>query len=218
MAISVAVPVTDAVADALVDKLVPKIEALKVGPSLEAGMEMGPLVTSEHLTKVSGYIEKGVEEGAKLVVDGRDFKKPQGHEDGFFIGGSLFDHANSEMTIYKEEIFGPVLTIARQPSYQAAVDLIHCHEYANGVSIFTRDGDVARAFSQDIEVGMVGVNVPIPVPMAFYSFGGWKASLFGDHHMHGMEGIRFYTRMKTTTSRWPSGIRNDAEFTMPTLG
>lgn len=218
MAISVAVPVTDAVADALVEKLIPKIEALKIGPPLETGMEMGPLVTGEHLNKVSGYIEKGVEEGAKLIVDGRKFQKPQGHENGFFIGGSLFDHANSDMTIYQEEIFGPVLTIARQPSYQAAVDLIHGHDYANGVSIFTRDGDVARAFSQDIEVGMVGVNVPIPVPMAFYSFGGWKASLFGDHHMHGMEGVRFYTRMKTTTSRWPSGIRNDVEFTMPTLG
>ncbi len=185
--------VTDAVADALVEKLVPKIEALKIGPSLEAGMEMGPLVTGEHLQKVTSYIDKGVEEGAKLVVDGRGFKKPQGHEDGFFIGGSLFDHATPEMTIAKEEIFGPVLTMIRRNSYQDAVDLIHGHEYANGVSIFTRDGDVARTFNQDIEVGMVGVNVPIPVPMAFYSFGGWKASLFGDHHMHGMEGVRFYT-------------------------
>lgn len=218
MAISVAVPVTDAVADALVEKLVPKIEALKVGPSLEQGMEMGPLVTGEHLAKVTSYIDKGVEEGAKLVVDGRTFKKPQGHEDGFFIGGSLFDHAEPDMTISKEEIFGPVLTMIRRNSYQDAVELIHGHQYANGVSIFTRDGDVARSFSEEIEVGMVGVNVPIPVPMAFYSFGGWKASLFGDHHMHGMEGVRFYTRMKTTTSRWPTGMRADAQFSMPTLG
>ncbi|TDQ66082.1 malonate-semialdehyde dehydrogenase (acetylating)/methylmalonate-semialdehyde dehydrogenase [Maritalea mobilis] len=218
MAISVAVPVTDSVADALVEKLVPKIEALKVGPSLEQGMEMGPLVTGEHLAKVTSYIDKGVEEGAKLVVDGRTFKKPQGHEDGFFIGGSLFDHAEPDMTISKEEIFGPVLTMIRRNSYQDAVELIHGHQYANGVSIFTRDGDVARSFSEEIEVGMVGVNVPIPVPMAFYSFGGWKASLFGDHHMHGMEGVRFYTRMKTTTSRWPTGMRADAQFSMPTLG
>lgn len=218
MAISVAVPVTDAVADALVEKLVPKIEALKVGPSLEQGMEMGPLVTGDHLAKVTSYIDKGVEEGATLVVDGRTFKKPQGHEDGFFIGGSLFDHAEPDMTISKEEIFGPVLTMIRRNSYQDAIELIHGHQYANGVSIFTRDGDVARSFSEEIEVGMVGVNVPIPVPMAFYSFGGWKASLFGDHHMHGMEGVRFYTRMKTTTSRWPTGMRADAQFSMPTLG
>ncbi|WP_415155636.1 CoA-acylating methylmalonate-semialdehyde dehydrogenase [Maritalea sp.] len=218
MAISVAVPVTDAVADALVAKLIPKIEALKIGPSLESGMEMGPLVTGEHLAKVSSYIDKGVEEGAKLVVDGRGFKKPQGHENGYFIGGSLFDHASPDMAIYRDEIFGPVLTVVRRNSYQDAVDLIHSHEYANGVSIYTRDGDVARAFNQDIEVGMVGVNIPIPVPMAFYSFGGWKSSLFGDHHMHGMEGVRFYTRMKTTTSRWPTGLRDDAQFSMPTLG
>ncbi|MGJ8527270.1 CoA-acylating methylmalonate-semialdehyde dehydrogenase [Maritalea sp.] len=218
MAISVAVPVTDAVADALVEKLIPKIEALKVGPSLETGMEMGPLVTGEHLFKVTSYIDAGVEQGAKLVVDGRTFNKPQGHENGFFVGGSLFDHATPDMSIYKEEIFGPVLTMVRRQSYQDAIDLIHGHEYANGVSVFTRDGDTARAFSQDIEVGMVGINVPIPVPMAFYSFGGWKASLFGDHHMHGMEGVRFYTRMKTTTSRWPTGMRNDAQFSMPTLG
>ncbi len=218
MAISVAVPVTDAVADALVEKLTPKIQSLKVGPSLETGMEMGPLVTCEHLSKVTGYIDMGVEEGAKLVVDGRGLKAPQGHQDGFYIGGSLFDHATPDMTIYKEEIFGPVLTMVRRNSYQEAVDLIHGHEYANGVSIFTRDGDTARAFNQDIEVGMVGVNVPIPVPMAFFSFGGWKASLFGDHHMHGMEGVRFYTRMKTTTSRWPTGMRQDAQFSMPTLG
>ncbi|MCF4097179.1 CoA-acylating methylmalonate-semialdehyde dehydrogenase [Maritalea mediterranea] len=218
MAISVAVPVTDAVADALVEKLVPKIEALKIGPSLEQGMEMGPLVTGEHLAKVTSYIDQGVEEGAKLVVDGRNVKKPQGHEDGFFIGGSLFDHAEPDMTIAKEEIFGPVLTMIRRNSYQEAVELIHGHQYANGVSIFTRDGDVARTFNEDIEVGMVGINVPIPVPMAFYSFGGWKASLFGDHHMHGMEGVRFYTRMKTTTSRWPTGVRQDAQFSMPTLG
>ncbi|MCZ4271293.1 CoA-acylating methylmalonate-semialdehyde dehydrogenase [Maritalea porphyrae] len=218
MAISVAVPVTDAVADALIAKLVPKIKALKVGPSLTPGMEMGPLVTGEHLQKVTSYIDQGVQEGAELVVDGRDLTKPDGHENGYFIGGSLFDNATTDMTIYKEEIFGPVLTVVRTKSYAEAVEVIHGHEYANGVSIFTRDGDTARSFSQDIEVGMVGINVPIPVPMAFYSFGGWKNSLFGDHHMHGMEGVRFYTKMKTTTSRWPTGVRNDAQFSMPTLG
>jgi len=218
MAISVAVPVTDAVADALVEKLSDKIAALKVGPSLKGGMEMGPLVTKEHLAKVTSFIEAGVSEGAELVIDGRTTRKPEGHEDGFFIGGSLFDKVTPEMSIYKEEIFGPVLSIARTQSYDEAVNLIHGHEYANGVSIFTRDGDVARNFSQDIEVGMVGINVPIPVPMAFYSFGGWKASLFGDHHMHGTEGVRFYSRMKTTTSRWPAGMRQDAQFSMPTLG
>jgi len=218
MAISVAVAVTDAVADALVEKLASKIAALKIGPSLNEGMEMGPLVTQEHLDKVTSYIDSGVAEGAKLVVDGRTTAKPQGHGNGFFIGGSLFDNATSEMKIYKEEIFGPVLTVVRSQSYAEAVELIHGHEYANGVSIFTRDGDVARNFSQDIEVGMVGINVPIPVPMAFYSFGGWKSSLFGDHHMHGMEGVRFYSRMKTTTSRWPAGMRLDAQYSMPTLG
>ena len=219
MAVSVAVPVTDKVADALVEKLVPKIEALKIGPSVDPAAEMGPLITSEALNKVSGFIEAGVDEGAKLVVDGRN-RKPsmQGYENGFFIGGSLFDNVTKDMSIYKNEIFGPVLSVVRANDYKSAVDLIHGHEYANGVAVFTRDGDVARGFSNEIEVGMVGVNVPIPVPMAFHSFGGWKSSLFGDHHMHGMEGIRFYTRLKTTTVRWPRGQRTDPQFTMPTLG
>ena len=219
MAISVAVPVTDKVADALVEKLVPKIEALKIGPSVDPSAEMGPLITSEHLNKVTGYIDEGVNEGAKLVVDGRNTKPSmQGYENGYFIGGSLFDNVTKDMSIYKNEIFGPVLSVVRAQDYNSAVDLIHGHEYANGVAVFTRDGDVARGFSNEIEVGMVGVNVPIPVPMAFHSFGGWKSSLFGDHHMHGMEGVRFYTRLKTTTVRWPRGQRSDPQFTMPTLG
>ncbi|MEQ5778133.1 CoA-acylating methylmalonate-semialdehyde dehydrogenase [Thalassospira sp. NFXS8] len=219
MAISVAVPVTDAVADALVEKLVPKINALKIGPAADKSSDMGPLVTKQHLEKVRGYIDSAETEGAKIVVDGRTFRQDkQGYENGYYIGGTLFDHVTPEMKIYREEIFGPALSIVRRPDYQAAVDLIHSHEYANGTAVFTRDGDVARAFSQDIEVGMVGINVPIPVPMAFHSFGGWKSSIFGDHHMHGMEGVRFFTRLKTTTTRWPTGQRTDPEFTMPTLG
>lgn len=219
MAISVAVPVTDAVADALIEKLIPMIKALNVGPSLDKTSDMGPLITKDHLEKVSNYIETGVQEGAKLLVDGRKFKQTTDeNKDGYYIGGSLFDGTKANMVSYLEEIFGPVLSIVRTQSYDEAVDLIHGHEYANGVAIFTRDGDTARAFSQDIEVGMVGINVPIPVPMAFHSFGGWKASMFGDHHMHGMEGVRFYTRLKTTTIRWPNGQRQDAQFSMPTLG
>lgn len=219
MAISVAVPVGDKVADALIAKLVPMIKALKIGSPLKEGMEMGPLVTQQHLDKVADYIAQGVAAGAKLIVDGRDFKQTEaGAENGYFIGGTLFDYVTPEMSIYLEEIFGPVLSIVRVKSYTEAVELIHGHEFANGCSIYTRDGDTARAFSQDIEVGMVGVNVPIPVPMAFHSFGGWKSSMFGDHHMHGMEGVRFYTRLKTTTIRWPNGQRQDSEFAMPTLG
>ena len=219
MAISVAVPVTDAVADALVERLVPKIQALKIGPASDKASEMGPVVTAQHRDKVKGYIDAGVAEGAKLVVDGRDFKQTQqGYENGYYVGGTLFDNVTPDMSIYRDEIFGPVLSVVRSNSYQEAVDLIHGHNYANGTAVFTRDGDVARAFAQDIEVGMVGVNVPIPVPMAFHSFGGWKASIFGDHAMHGMEGVRFYTRIKTTTVRWPTGQRLDAQFSMPTLG
>lgn len=219
MAISVAVPVTDAVADALAAKLIPQIKALKIGPAADKDSEMGPLVTKQHLEKVQGFVDAGVSEGADLLVDGRNFKQDkQGYENGYYAGGSLFDNVTPDMSIYKEEIFGPVLSMVRRKSYSEAVDLIHNHSYANGTAIFTRDGDTARAFSQDIEVGMVGINVPIPVPMAFNSFGGWKDSLFGDHHMHGMEGVRFYTRIKTTTTRWPSGQRSDPEFTMPTLG
>jgi len=218
MAISVAVPVTDAVADALIERLKPRIEALRIGPATDATAEMGPLVTAEHLEKVSGYVEAGIREGATPIVDGRGFRQTmQGFEKGFYTGGTLFDHVTPEMSIYREEIFGPVLSVVRRNSYAEAVSLIHGHNYANGTAIFTRDGDTARAFAQDIEVGMVGVNVPVPVPMAFHSFGGWKDSAFGDHAMHGMEGVRFYTRIKTTTLRWPNGQRSDAQFTMPTL-
>jgi malonate-semialdehyde dehydrogenase (acetylating)/methylmalonate-semialdehyde dehydrogenase len=218
MAISVAVPVGEKTANALIDKLVPKIEALKIGPAIDRSSEMGPLVTAQHLARVKGYVDQGVEEGARLVVDGRGFKAPQGYDKGYFIGGSLFDQVTPDMAIWKEEIFGPVLSVVRAKSYQDAVDLVGRHPYGNGVAVFTRDGDAARAFAHDIEVGMVGVNVPIPVPMAFHSFGGWKASLFGDHHMHGPEGVRFYTRLKTITTRWPTGMRSEAEFVMPTMG
>ncbi|MBW3097939.1 CoA-acylating methylmalonate-semialdehyde dehydrogenase [Pseudohoeflea coraliihabitans] len=219
MAISVAVPVGEKTADALIETLVPKIKALKIGPGMDADSEMGPLVTGQHRDKVRSYIDAGVEEGAELVIDGRGFSvDKQGYENGFFVGASLFDKVTPDMSIYRDEIFGPVLSVVRSTSYQDAVDLIHGHPYANGTAIFTRDGDTARAFQQDIEVGMVGVNVPIPVPMAFHSFGGWKASIFGDHAMHGMEGVRFFTRIKTTTVRWPTGQRVDPEFKMPTLG
>ena len=219
MAISVAVPVTDKIADALVAKLTPMVEALKIGPAADRTSEMGPLVTKQHLAKVHGYIDAGEAEGAKIVVDGRNFRMDrQGYENGYYIGGSLIDHVTPDMTIWKEEIFGPVLSVVRRKSYADAVELVHDHAYANGVAVFTRDGDAARTFAHDIEVGMVGVNVPIPVPMAFHSFGGWKSSLFGDHHMHGMEGVRFYTRLKTITTRWPTGVRNDPEFVMPTMG
>ena len=218
MAISVAVPVGERTAEALIAKLEPKVRALKIGPGTEADAEMGPLVTRQHRDKVRGYVDAGVKEGATLVVDGRDFRM-QGYEDGFFIGGTLFDHVTPEMSIYREEIFGPVLSVVRAGDYAAAAKLINEHEFGNGTSIFTRDGEAAREFAHGIQVGMVGINVPIPVPMAFHSFGGWKASLFGDHHMHGPEGVRFYTKLKTITTRWPSGgFRSGAEFVMPTMG
>jgi malonate-semialdehyde dehydrogenase (acetylating)/methylmalonate-semialdehyde dehydrogenase len=178
--------------------------------------EMGPLVTAQHRDKVVGYIDQGEREGAELVVDGRGLKL-QGYENGFFLGGTLFDRVTPEMTIYKEEIFGPVLSVVRAPDYDRAAELVNDHEFGNGTAIFTRDGDAAREFAHQIQVGMVGINVPIPVPMAFHSFGGWKASLFGDHHMHGPEGVRFYTKLKTITSRWPTGIRRGADFVMPTM-
>jgi len=216
MAISVAVPVGKATADKLMAKLEPKIRALKIGPGTDPEAEMGPLVTKQHLDKVRGYIDAGVAEGAKLVVDGRPLKL-QGYENGYFIGGTLFDNVTTDMKIYKEEIFGPVLSVVRTESYDAAAKMINDHEFGNGTAIFTRDGDAAREFANQIQVGMVGINVPIPVPMAFHSFGGWKSSLFGDHHMHGPEGIRFYTRLKTITTRWPTGIRAGAEFVMPTM-
>lgn len=215
MAQSVAVAVGN-VGDELVKRLSQKVEALKVGPGMDKTSEMGPLVTKEHLDKVRGYVDLGVEEGAKLVVDGRNLKL-QGYENGFYIGGCLFDHVTDKMRIYKEEIFGPVLSVVRVKDFNSAVDLINNHEYGNGTSIFTRDGDSARTFTNKIKVGMVGVNIPIPVPMAFHSFGGWKRSLFGDQHMHGLEGVRFYTKLKTITSRWPSGIKDNPEFTMPTM-
>ena len=216
MAVSVAVPIGEGTADALIERLVPKVRALKVGPGVDAESEMGPLVTRQHLDKVRGYIDEGVAEGAELLVDGRDLAL-QGYEKGYFIGGSLFDHVTPQMRIYKEEIFGPVLAVTRAPDYATAARLINEHEFGNGTAIFTRDGDAAREFAHQIEVGMVGINVPIPVPMAFHSFGGWKASLFGDHHMHGPEGVRFYTRLKTITTRWPTGIRAGADFVMPTM-
>ena len=215
MAQSVAVAVGD-IGDKLVQKLSEKVNALKVGPGMDSNSEMGPLVTKEHLEKVKSYVDIGVEEGAKLVVDGRNLKL-QGYEKGFYIGGCLFDHVTDQMRIYKEEIFGPVLSVVRVKDFESAVKLVNNHEYGNGVSLFTRDGDSARTFVSKIQVGMVGINIPIPVPMAFHSFGGWKRSLFGDHHMHGMEGVRFYTKLKTVTSRWPSGIRSNPEFTMPTM-
>ena len=216
MAISVAVPVGEKTADALIERLIPKVRALKVGPGTDPESEMGPLVTRQHYDKVRGYIDRGVAEGAELLVDGRDLKL-QGYEDGYFVGGSLFDRVTPDMTIYREEIFGPVLAVTRAPDYATAAQLINAHEFGNGTAIFTRDGDAAREFAHAIEVGMVGINVPIPVPMAFHSFGGWKASLFGDHHMHGPEGVRFYTRLKTITTRWPTGIRAGADFVMPTM-
>jgi len=215
MAQSVAVAVGD-VGDELVSRLSKKAEALKIGPGMDKSSEMGPLVTKEHLEKVKGYVDLGVKEGAKLVLDGRNLKL-QGYENGFYIGGCLFDHVTTDMRIYKEEIFGPVLSVVRVKTFEEATKMINEHEYGNGVSIYTRDGDAGRTFASKIQVGMVGINVPIPVPMAFHSFGGWKRSLFGDSGTHGMEGVKFYTKLKTITSRWPSGIRSNAEFIMPTM-
>lgn len=214
MAISVAVAVGD-VGDALVAALAKRTRALKVGAGETAGVEMGPLVTRQHLDKVCGYVDAGVEEGAELVVDGRGLRVA-GYEDGYFIGGCLFDRVTAEMRIYREEIFGPVLCVVRVPDFTAAVDLINAHEFGNGTAVFTRSGNTAREFVRRIQVGMVGVNVPIPVPMAFHSFGGWKRSLFGDHAIHGPEGVHFYTRLKTATGRWPQDMPSTASFIMPT--
>ncbi len=213
MAISVAVAVGH-IADELVERLTPRVRALTIKNGMEKDAEMGPLVTGAHKAKVEGYIDSGVSEGATLVVDGRGHQVA-GHEEGFFIGGSLFDHVKPGMKIYKEEIFGPVLSVVRVPDFASAVELINKHEYGNGVSCFTSDGGVARAFARQIQVGMVGINVPIPVPMAWHSFGGWKRSLFGDHNAYGEEGIRFYTRYKSVMQRWPDSIAKGAEFTMP---
>jgi len=214
MAISVAVAV-GRIADELVERLAPRVRALKIGDGMDKASEMGPLVTAAHHAKVKGYVDLGVEEGAQLVVDGRAFTAA-GREKGFFLGGCLFDRVQPGMRIYNEEIFGPVLSVVRVPDFAAAVDLVNAHEYGNGVALFTADGNTAREFVRRIRVGMVGVNVPIPVPMAFYSFGGWKRSLFGDTHAYGAEGVRFYTRYKAVLQRWPGSIGKGAEFVMPT--
>lgn len=216
MAVSVAVAVGDKVGDALIGALKPKIEQIKVGPGTDADSEMGPLVTRAHEQKVRGYVDLGVEEGAELVLDGRSLSL-QGYDDGYFIGPCLFDRVTPDMRIYNEEIFGPVLVVVRAPDYDAAVKMVNDHEYGNGTAIFTRDGDAAREFATDINVGMVGINVPIPVPVAYHSFGGWKRSLFGDHHMHGAEGVRFFTKLKTVTSRWPTGIRAGVDLSFPMM-
>ncbi len=215
MAQSVAVAVGN-IGDKLVQNLSKKVESLKVGPGLDKKSEMGPLVTKDHLEKVKSYVDLGVKEGAKLVVDGRKLKL-QGYENGFYMGGCLFDNVEKDMRIYKEEIFGPVLSVVRVKNFDEALKLVNDHEFGNGVSIFTRDGDAGRTFSSKAKIGMIGINIPIPVPMAFHSFGGWKRSLFGDQYMHGPEGVRFYTKLKTITSRWPSGVRSDPEFVMPTM-
>ena len=218
MAVSVAVPVGEETADRLMEKLTPRVENLKIAPYTAGDdADFGPLVTKAAHDRVKGYVDKGVEEGADLVVDGRDFSM-QGYEDGFFIGGCLFDNVTKDMTIYKEEIFGPVLSVVRAKTYEEGLDLAMNHEYGNGVAIFTRDGDAARDFAARINIGMVGINVPIPVPLAYYTFGGWKRSGFGDLNQHGPDAFRFYTRTKTITSRWPSGIKDGAEFVIPTMG
>jgi malonate-semialdehyde dehydrogenase (acetylating)/methylmalonate-semialdehyde dehydrogenase len=216
MAISIAVAVGNKTADALIQRLKERIAKLSVAPGTEPNADFGPLVTGAHLERVKGYIEQGKSEGAELVVDGRESDLPRG--EGFFLGGCLFDHVKPEMKIYKEEIFGPVLGVVRASSFETALELVDEHEFGNGASIFTRDGDTARDFARRVQAGMVGVNVPIPVPMAFHSFGGWKRSLFGDHAIYGPEGVRFYTRLKTITARWPTGIRAGVDTSMPTLG
>ncbi|MCX7315958.1 MAG: aldehyde dehydrogenase family protein, partial [Hyphomicrobiales bacterium] len=216
MAISVAVPVGEGTANRLMEKLVPRVESLKVGPSTDPSADFGPLVTKAHLDKVKDYVDVGVKEGAKLVVDGRNFKM-QGYENGFYMGGCLFDNVTEDMRIYKEEIFGPVLSVIRAPTYEKALSLANDHEYGNGVAIFTRDGDAARDFASKVQVGMIGIHVPIPVPLAYYTFGGWKRSGFGDLNQHGPDAFRFYTKTKTITSRWPSGIKDGAEFVIPTM-
>jgi malonate-semialdehyde dehydrogenase (acetylating)/methylmalonate-semialdehyde dehydrogenase len=211
MAVSVAVPVGEETADRLVTTLEPRVRALKVAPYTDPASELGPVISKQSYNKIHNLIEQGLEQGASLVVDGRNISL-QGYEDGYFVGGCLFDNVSTSMSIYKEEIFGPVLSVVRANGYEEAVQMVNDHEYGNGAAIFTRDGDAARDFWARAQIGMVGVNVPIPVPVAYHSFGGWKRSLFGDHHIHGMEGVRFYTRLKTMTARWPSGIRTGAEF------
>jgi malonate-semialdehyde dehydrogenase (acetylating)/methylmalonate-semialdehyde dehydrogenase len=218
MAISVAVCVGDQIADALVEKIVPQIKALKIGAGTSCGLDMGPLVTGAARDKVKGYIDAGVAQGASLVVDGRDLVVA-GHENGYFVGGTLFDRVTPEMTIYTDEIFGPVLIVLRADSYEAAVKLINANPYGNGTAIFTGSGHWARRFENEIEVGMVGVNVPLPVPVSYHSFGGWKRSLFGDLHAYGPDGVRFYTRKKAITQRWPQRASHEAaQFAFPSNG
>ena len=214
MAVSVAVAV-GSIADELVEKINIKAQTLKVAPWTDPESDMGPVISKEQKDKIEDYISKGIEEGAKLIADGRNYKI-QGYENGYFVGPSLFDNVTKEMSIYKEEIFGPVLSVVRTKDYDEAISLVNEHAYGNGTSVYTSDGEVARHFTSNAKIGMVGVNVPIPVPMAFHSFGGWKQSLFGDHSMHGMEGINFYTKLKTTTSRWPKSIKSGPEFILPT--
>jgi malonate-semialdehyde dehydrogenase (acetylating) / methylmalonate-semialdehyde dehydrogenase len=216
MAVSVAVPVGEKTADTLMKKLIPRVENLKIGPSSDPAADYGPLVTKQALDRVKNYVDAGIKEGAKLVVDGRGFKM-QGYENGFFMGGCLFDHVKPDMRIYKDEIFGPVLSVVRAHDYEEAVRLPSEHEYGNGVAIFTRDGDTARDFVNRVQVGMVGVNFAIPVPLAYHTFGGWKRSGFGDLNQHGPDSIRFYTKTKTVTSRWPTGTKEGAEFVIPTM-
>jgi len=216
MAISVAVPVGKATADELVKRLIPRVESLKIGPSTDTSADYGPVVTKAAMEKIKSYVDIGIGEGAKLVVDGRDFKM-QGYENGFYVGGCLFDNVTKDMRIYKEEIFGPVLSVLRTESYDEALKLTNDHEYGNGTAIYTRDGDAARDFASKVQVGMVGINVPIPVPLAYYTFGGWKRSSFGDLNQHGPDSIRFYTKTKTVTARWPSGIKDGASFVIPTM-
>jgi malonate-semialdehyde dehydrogenase (acetylating)/methylmalonate-semialdehyde dehydrogenase len=220
MAISVAVPVGEGTARALIERLVPRVEALRVGTSYDETADYGPMVTREARQRAIDYIGIGETEGAKLLVDGRGYKL-QGYEDGYFLGGSLFDHVTPEMRIYKDEIFGPVLSVVRAPGYEHALALCNDHEYGNGVAIFTRDGDAARDFAARVQVGMVGVNVPIPVPIAYYTFGGWKRSGFGDLNQHGPDSIRFYTKTKTVTQRWTpakdGGVKVGASFVIPTM-
>jgi len=214
MAVSVAVAVGD-VGNALVDQINEKAQSLKVAPWNDNSSEMGPVISKEHKDKILNYIDVGSKEGAKLILDGRNINI-QGYENGYFVGPTIFDNVSSEMTIYKEEIFGPVLCVIRAKNYDEALDLVNKHQYGNGTSIYTSDGEISRHFTTNTNIGMVGVNVPIPVPMAFHSFGGWKQSLFGDHAMHGEEGIRFFTKLKTITSRWPKSIKSGPEFKMPT--
>ena len=216
MAVSVPVPVGDKVADELMERMVPLVEKLPVGPPEDTNAAMGPVITKQSLERISSLLQSGVDQGAKLLVDGRSLKVP-GHENGFFIGGSLFDQVTPEMDIYKEEIFGPVLSTVRTENYEEAIKLVNENPYGNGVAIFTRDGDAARDCVNRIQVGMVGINVPIPVPVGYHSFGGWKQSLYGSHHIYGPDTIHFYTRLKAITSRWPTGIKSGAQFNFPTM-